>query len=438
LSEGGNYKYEESRAVFDSLFKKCVALFSYRAVTEREAHVRFLRESGCLPQEIEDSLHRSDADADARDERLRTELLRGIRAASAIMNARAEALIDISVLDGDRHADRVPLLLTTNTGRYVLKYGDLTPWSILEDSLRHFTGLQVAPELVLADGPSWGWYLRPWVSAATIRQVPDGQAFGLGMLCGLAVFLNIVDLHFENYVITNDTAMPIDIECMLYHFPNTSRSFDVDTIGMVGPDLGSRAVNGGGTFKQFCEPYVSDDRIHFSRYNQYSEHIIQDHLGQPRGLHEYLQPYSEGFRATISYLKSTLGAIEDIAARSDWLSRKIFRPTRFYRLVMTELQLYGPTMKQEILGQRIRFAGSDSHSFPLLPLHEWERSQLTSGNVPVFHTGVATGAIHSGYKQTKNVLTDSPLSLWRRKVRWLTQERAEGYLNRLTKRILGA
>lgn len=417
----------------NTILDRCFDPLVNLATSEHVAHEKVLRDSGCGEYQVRELLKQSLDDVENRYARVRRNIRFAINQAVAAFANRSESLVDARLLDADLHCDRLPVLLTTDMGKYVLKYGDITPWVVINEPLLHFTKQNIRPEILSKDGESWGWYLRSWVSPVRQGGDPGSQAFGLGVLCGLALYLNIVDLHFENYIITKDSAIPIDVECTLYQFPNVLSSFDVDFIGMVGP-FGSDDVNGNTTFRQFSEPFIKNEHICFVREKKFTEHVLRDSEGRVCRLCDYLPSFTTGFREAVVHAKTMTSCIHDIVGKSDWLSRKLFRPTRFYRVLLSEMILYGSTLRNDILRCRMKFAGNPA-SFPSLPLFGWELKQLMSGNIPIFHLQAQSGTVWSEFRRTKTTVSTSPLSVWLEKVRLLTAKRVEACLTRLVTKI---
>lgn len=384
-----------------------------------EAQQSFLRQCGLPRAEIRQAVAATLAAHEQTTQRILSHAQDGISAALAHLRLHVNDLIRCTALDGDLHADRLPLMLKTRHGDYVVKYGDTAPWHLLSQAIALVNSETEWPR---SWGTGLGWHVREWVVPASAGSDPKAQAHALGELLAVAFHLNLVDLHHENYVVTNRSVVPIDVECTLYAHTSTPLSLDFEMIGFANRWLGVDPVNGKTQFRRYAAPFVERDAVSFIETAETAHHVLRNRQGSILSLGLHLRELLEGFRhANGVMFGSVRPLVEAHCSQGDWLTRYLFRPTAFYRVMLSELQLHPSSSKTTISAERFKFAGKP-HCWVNVPIAHYERSQLFKHNIPLFHVGAISGELHCAYSRTPFSLPCSPLAIWRKKQRIL-QER---------------
>jgi hypothetical protein len=418
---------------FDTVIAR--ALEPIRTEFERsiDAMRNYLRSNAFTTRDIE----REASIACEKADRYILKLSRGVHDAATRLQERLalspDEITSISLLPAEPHGWRLPLLVECTEGMFVLKYGAVTPWDILSEPISELCAAEISA-VPLSDGDC-GWYMRPWVRAAGRGGGdPRAQAEALGVMLALGFFFNISDLHHENYIVTDSGALPIDLECTLSAHPNAAWGFDWRLLGFASTPVQIKAVQGESHFAKYSACRVEDEEISFREKYVSHEHLLRDEDGRPRSILLNIEELRDGYRRAVDWSVKYGADIAREYSRRDWLTRKLYRPTSVYRLILSELSLQPREAASTILRSRMQFIGHPT-TFPALPIVHWESHQLRAGNIPIFHVSVSSGRVFQNYQETSLIATPPPMAVWEAKVRSASSKIANRFLERAIEAI---
>lgn len=136
--------------------------------------------------------------------------------------ARFRDRTDLTALSGDpHHHGRRPLRLKVGARDMVLKFSDPRPYQLLSHVLGDLSdalSFNLLPPEILASKDS-RWYLIPFLeSDENTHSDPDAFMRDMGGLTALAFALRMIDLHYENIIVSGGKPVIVDPECTPYPF----------------------------------------------------------------------------------------------------------------------------------------------------------------------------------------------------------------------------
>ena len=263
------------------------------------------------------------------------------------------------------------------------------------------------------------WHIRDWVDAHGDVGEPEEQAKSLGYLVAALSVANAFDLHFENFIITGRTVIPLDLECLLYPFDSVVQALDPEYLGMFTTRYSGTALLGQTSFTFWSDPNVQDGKVVMQTRSVRREHVLYRNPASPESLIDHLESFRSGFGEGVADAPALVEHIGTVIARGPFLTRKLFRPTKFYRVLQSELMLHDPNMWRGILASRLRFAGHPClHAY--LSIENNEAYELSRLGTPIFHVEVSSGRLYSNLKETRQAFSPPPLDVWKKKTSYLS------------------
>ncbi|MBB3428840.1 MULTISPECIES: DUF4135 domain-containing protein [Rhizobium] len=410
-----------------------IAKISKKFSSSLSTQEAYLRSIGLPREEIKPLLFRQQRAYENRVSLLKTNSCTAVQAALANTDS---CPISVQLLDADLHGSKLPIRLTFDDRSLVLKYGDLNCYKLVEELVREGFDLNMKVASLTRDETEFGWFSRTWIREGD-RGDPKRQAYGLGFLAAIVFYFNIFDIDYENYIMTPAGSIPIDLECFLYPLDNRAFSFSADFVAISNSVIGVDASNGRSIFSEYSDLHLSQNGFEIVRDVPRTEHPIRDEQGNIARVADYIREFSDGYNDTIRALirnnERNAAILESLKLRS----RKLFRPTSFYKLLVEEMSAYGVGLMREVFRGRIKIAGTPP-TFPTIPITDWEFAQLSAGNIPIFHVDIHNCQIYSNYRPTRHAWFKSPFSQWREKILMLNEPRISTTLRMMVNRLVSA
>ena len=228
--------------------------------------------------------------------------------------------------------------------------------------------------------------------------------FRAGVLLALAHCLKVVDIHYDNFYMTAQGPMILDVETLFYPFQDEYIPSIQDTL-MVGHNKWSGIYGGGSlnkigvhaqqTSNGFTVKYISSD---FSTQNRIPSEKHPPHIDPTL----YRDEVNKGFQAGYEVIGLTKDTIFDTAnqlLKNNIRCRYIIRDTLFY--LVKQLNLTQPkNMGKSKNLQRIKsaFLRSLARTRPDAPriIVTKEMQDLLNSDVPYFYTKSLTRHLYHG------------------------------------------
>lgn len=321
--------------------------------------------------------------------------------------------IELSETLGDFHGHSSTCAVKIGEETFVLKKQSHDLVDTIGDAFERF--FCCAPGFFFDRDENFGWNLRPWLDYSANQTSPEDQANSLGRVAAFSALFNVSDLHFENVLLNEGRYVPIDIECAISALDTTQQSFSWDFLSPVGFSNLRNPLFGRSLFDYFDDPFIQGEKISIVRKKRRTEHLARGRNGRPISLRRYKPAVMQGFADGLDQLRSK-NFPEAALARAQFhqpLTRKIFRPTRFYRVLISELMLNDPVNWRRIIINRLKLAGGAS---TIKDLFNCELTALLDLNIPIFHVNVHSGRVFSNYTETNVFASVAPIRLWQTKL----------------------
>ena len=243
-----------------------------------------------------------------------------------------------------------------------------------------------------------------------------------GCLIALFHILVATDMHEENIIAAGEFPVPIDLEMLLQPYDTDGRdsvpsrkSYEVaikiieDSVAMIGllPSYKrapkKRIIMSGGLAlheKNFSPSSLNEDpSTQINSFKVSNFPYFGETLGNPKNyVNEIVLGFMEYSRFLIKI--KNLNGVDFIYSRFNGLKvRRVYRPTRFYELLLTRLKKKVSLNDVAVWSAEAdfvsRFIDWDSDTDSKLYVYKSERKALLELNIPFFSVGVDTNLVFS-------------------------------------------
>lgn len=238
--------------------------------------------------------------------------------------------------------------------------------------------------------------------------------FRAGILTSFAYAFNVTDMHMENVIAARGYCpVAIDLETMLYRFPNESFTNRVTSTGLFQElNKPSRSVSGfqGGGRCPSIKLHVTPENccyptLRYQRWIWLDANRLRDgrRLANPAVyVQAIMQGFTYGYRNIVRHAEGAVQLLKRISTEREFRTRHLIRFTAYYVLhlhwlIQPASSSFGAARVQ--MNNRLR--NDDSAAKPLSDaIVQAEEHDLLNGDVPYFSTIVTDNDLlhHSGIR----------------------------------------
>lgn len=325
----------------------------------------------------------------------------------------------IEILDGDSHnAGFQPLLIKTgveNGAQEKLIYKSIDPAAYrIVEHISSFVcnGLGCAPLMEPIISETDGSYLRKFTESNNrLNQHQIANYFYMyGVMVSLASFLEIIDLHFENIVTTNDGPKIIDTEFVFVNAQSKRGKWSYKNSGLFEGITSPIGQHSAMSFiRPMFEQAEQELRYSFTRAEVREEHLIQDIAGNKINTVEYADIMQKGARHADEFIRHRSNEIRgliNLVQKSDHKIRCFVRGTAYYRILQLQMWAPNPPRLADRIAktvQKLKARKSAPYRFrgeALDQIIEAELHDMLHMDIPYFWVNGADGSLnhHSGLR----------------------------------------
>ena len=317
-------------------------------------------------------------------------------------------IVAVAVLNGDPHnGGYQPLKLTTEKSGvahdFLYKSIDSTATKLVQRAAAIISArLGIGNFVDEVDESSKGAYLRRFAAVSKPEnQIEIEQYFYIyGVICSVASFLEITDLHFENIITTRAGPRLIDIEFTLSCTQYQKFKWSYKNSGLF--ESGTSPI--GQTSKHLhLQPFhaISDNRISYRHLQsvENSSHIVLTSSGRPVDVSDFAGFIERGARdadfAIQSSIENIYSALHE-CLKEDHNLRCWIRGTAFYKAIQVQLWLPHARLSDQIqtTKNKLYHRKTISASIPeeaKIKIVDAEIHDLLKGDIPYFWINGASG-----------------------------------------------
>ncbi len=330
-------------------------------------------------------------------------------------------IVDLTALSGDpHHRGRRPIKLKTGSKDMVLKFSDPRPYQLIRQVLCDLSGalsLNLSPPDVVGSSDNQ-WYLIPFLEPDLgAHPDPDGFIKNMGALTAVSFALRMIDLHYENIIVSGGQPIIIDPECTPYPFGFEGvkqRLYDTRLLHLKPHTSGLR----GGQFTKDERPGGLHASLGFrGRKPAPSLNRIRDVRGKLIDPVNHRKAFFSGYRAAYDWCARNADTIVDQLRHflvDDYRIRYLYRNTVQYlsTIDVMNVPMTGDYAEwRDVVFNRFRHAPHFGETMTLKALAA-EREDMDRRDVPYFWVNAGERVVRhaSGVVQSLDI-TSTPRDL---------------------------